>query len=69
MFGLLDNTLPGNEDSNSVLLGPVLSSFIHSGGERLERKSLQYPVKITFPYSDSSPAIPMCVFWNFSKSM
>ena len=66
MSGFLDNVLPSNKDSGSVLMGPVLSSFVYSGRERLERTSLSSPVKITFPYEGSSPDVPICVFWNLT---
>jgi hypothetical protein len=62
--GLLDNSLPSNQDNDYALLGPVLSSFVHSNGRLLERRSLKSPVKITFPFSTGDA--PICVFWNFT---
>ena len=62
--GLLDNSLPSNQDNDYVLLGPVLSSFVHTNGRLLERRSLKSPVKITFPFSTGDA--PICVFWNFT---
>ena len=65
MSGFLDNSLPGDEDSNSSLLGPVLSSFLHSDDKPRDFTEISPPVRVTFPYSDTSK--PTCVFWMFNE--
>lgn len=65
MSGFLDNGLRGNTDDNSTLLGPVLSSFLHSSGMSLLFTRISPPVRVTFPYPDSDTMEPLCVFWRF----
>ena len=71
MSGFLDNSLHGDQRGNeSSLLGPVLSSFLFSGDQRLLSTSNlppSNPVRISFPFPDNETATPTCVFWQFNQ--
>ena len=69
MFGFLDNTVPGDEASNSRLVGPVLSSFLHCGQQQCDTSSLvlDKPVRLSFPNPEENDTDLTCVFWKFGK--